>query len=80
MPFGIFYTQYTDIGEEKETAQATAELAAMNEYALKSYNETLHAQIISQQVTNGNGSITGEYICFENIGERREFEVVNEQD
>lgn len=80
MPFGIFYTQYTNIGEEKETAQATAELAAMNEYALKSYNETLHAQIISQQVTNENGSITGEYICFENIGERREFEVVNEQD
>lgn len=80
MPFGIFYTQYTDIGREKKTTPQASELAAMNEYALKSYNETLHAQIISQHVTNENGSITGEYICFENIAERREFEVINEQE
>lgn len=80
MPFGIFYTQYTDIGDEKKPSEQAAELAAMNEYALKSYNETLHAQIISQNVTNENGKIVGEYVCFENICEKREFEVINEQD
>ncbi len=78
MPFGIFYTQYTDIGAAGETDAETAELATMNEYALKSYNETLHAQIASQQVTSEKNSIVGEYICFENICEKRELEVVNE--
>lgn len=75
MPFGIFYTQYTDFTEEKKTSEKDfAELSALNDYDLKSYHETLHAQIISQQVEIKNGTICGEYSCFENIGQRVPFE------
>ncbi len=75
MPFGIFYTQYTDFEEENQTAgKSFSELSALNDYALKSYNETLHAQIISQKVEIKNGAITGEYSAFENIGKRVPFE------
>lgn len=75
MPFGIFYTQYTDFEEENQTADKSfSELSALNDYALKSYNETLHAQIISQNVEIKNGAVTGEYSAFENIGKRVPFE------
>lgn len=75
MPFGIFYTQYTDFEEENQTAgRSFTELSALNDYALKSYNETLHAQIISQKVEIKNGAVTGEYSAFENIGKRVPFE------
>lgn len=75
MPFGIFYTQYTDFEEENQTAgRSFTELSALNDYALKSYNETLHAQIISQKVEIKNGAVTGEYSAFENIGKRVSFE------
>ncbi len=75
MPFGIFYTQYTDFEEENQTAgKSFSELSALNDYALKSYNETLHAQIISQKVEIKNGAVTGEYSAFENIGKRVPFE------
>lgn len=75
MPFGIFYTQYTDFEEGNQTADKSfSELSALNDYALKSYNETLHAQIISQKVEIKNGAVTGEYSAFENIGKRVPFE------
>lgn len=75
MPFGIFYTQYTDFEEEKiKVDKKTAELAALGDYAVKSYHETLHAQIISQNIEIKNGSVAGEYDCYENICQRVEFE------
>lgn len=75
MPFGIFYTQYTDFEEENKSAdKELSELSALNDYALKSYNETLHAQIISQMVEIKNGTVKGEYSAFENIGKRVPFE------
>lgn len=75
MPFGIFYTQYTDFEEGNNSADKSfTELSALNDYALKSYNETLHAQIISQNVEIENGAIVGEYSAFENIGKRIPFE------
>ncbi len=75
MPFGIFYTQYTDFEKEKRTVgRSFSELSALNDYALKSYSETLHAQIISQNVETKNGAIVGEYSAFENIGKRIPFE------
>ena len=75
MPFGIFYTQYIDFEEENKTAdKELSELSALNDYALKSYNETLHAQIISQMVEIKNGTVKGEYSAFENIGKRVPFE------
>lgn len=68
MPFGIYYTDYTNFKEENQTLQKDrAELAAFNEYALKSYHETLHAQKISQKTEVENGTVVGEYSCFENI-------------
>lgn len=76
MPFGINYTQYTDFERETESfSQEYAELLALNDYALKSYGETLHAQIISQKVSINNGKVVGEYSCFENICERKAFVV-----
>lgn len=75
MPFGIFYTQYTDFEEEKITVdKKTAELTALGDYAIKSYHETLHAQIISQKIEMKNGLVSGEYDCYENICQRVEFE------
>ena len=75
MPFGIFYTQYTDFQEEnKSVDKSYSELSALNDYALKSYRNTLHAQIISQRVEIKNGAVKGEYQCFENIGKRVPFE------
>lgn len=75
MPFGIFYTQYTNFTEKKKSfGNDFAELSALNDYALKSYHETLHAQIISQKVEIKNSAVNGEYSCFENIGQRVPFE------
>ena len=75
MPFGIFYTQYTDFEEKNQTADKSfSELSTLNDYALKSYNETLHVQIISQKIEIKNGAVTGEYSAFENIGKRVPFE------
>lgn len=75
MPFGIFYTQYTDFEEEMQTADKKfSELSSFNDYALKSYHDTLHAQIISQRVEIKNGVINGEYSAFENIVKRVPFE------
>jgi similar to stage IV sporulation protein len=80
LPFGIFYRVYTAYSEEDRTlSKAEAKLIALNAYALKSYNDTLHVQIISQNVslkqTDTQVSITGEYSCYENIGKRVAFEV-----
>ena len=51
MPFGIFYTQYTDFSEEKQAiSKDYSESAAFNNFAIKSYHETLHAQKIKQNV------------------------------
>jgi hypothetical protein len=75
MPFGIFYTQYTDFEEEKQEVENDfSELAALNEYATESYHETLHSQVISQKIELKNNEIVGEYDCYENIAERVEFE------
>ena len=75
MPFGIFYTQYTDFEEENQIAdKELSELSALNDYALKSYRDTLHAQIISQKTEIKNGTVVGEYNAFENIGRRVPFE------
>ena len=75
MPFGIYYTRYTNFDGEAQTLEREyAELNAINDYAVKSYHETLHAQILSQTVKVKNGRICGEYECFENIGRRVPFE------
>lgn len=75
MPFGIFYTQYTDFSEEKQAiSKDYSESAAFNNFAIKSYHETLHAQKIKQNVQVKGNSIVGEYSCFENIVKRVEFD------
>lgn len=76
MPFGINYTQSTNFEREQKAIPSDyAQLFAMNDYALKSYNETLHAQINSQSVRLDDGNVIGEYSCFENICERKTFEI-----
>lgn len=78
LPFGTNYRRFTSFEKaEKKVSPAQAGLTAINNYHLKAYCETLHAQIISQKVTvTRNGSqvkISGVYECYENIGERCEF-------
>lgn len=73
IPFGIYYRVFTDFKEaetrlnEKETL-----LNAVNDYSLKAYNKTLHAQIVSKSISvekeRGSVSIRGKYYCYENIG------------
>ena len=75
MPFGVFYTQYTDFEQQNEDPDKLfSELSAMNEYALKSYNETLHSQVISQKTELKDDTVKGEYNCFENICQKVGFE------
>lgn len=80
LPFGINYRIYTTYKkQEKTVSKAEAELTAINEYALESYNKTKHAQILSSNViiehTEDAVIITGKYTCYENIGEVSVFEI-----
>lgn len=73
MPFGIFYTLYSDFNKEKITvSKAENLLTAITDYSLESYNRTLHAQIKNAEINIEYGSnyvdISGEYNCYENIG------------
>ena len=75
MPFGIIYTLYTDFSEEEKTAGTNqVRLTAINNYLINSYRSTMHAQIISDTVklkqTDKQVKISGNYSCFENIGQR----------
>lgn len=80
LPFGINYRQYTVFTEKEKTiSSAEARLMAINDYALESYNRTLHAQIIDQKVgiseTENGFDVKGKYFCYENIGESVSFEI-----
>ncbi len=80
LPFGLNYRVYTTYKEKEKTiSEAEAKLMAINNYALESYNRTLHAQVTDKKVTlkqNGNTfTISGTYFCYENIGEVSEFEI-----
>lgn len=73
LPFGINYRQYTTFTEKEKTISTTeAALMAINDYALESYNKTLHTQIIEQDVvlteTDIGFDVSGKYSCYENIG------------
>ncbi len=85
LPFGINYRIYTVYEpQEKTISKAEAKLMAVNNYSLESYNQTLHAQIINQDVTmkedNGLYTVSGNYFCYENIGEKVSFEVEETED
>jgi similar to stage IV sporulation protein len=80
LPFGINYRIYTTYEKkEKTVSKAEAELTAINEYAIESYNKTKHAQVLSSDVTMEHTDdaviIRGKYTCYENIGEVSLFEV-----
>lgn len=72
MPFGVFYSKYTDFDTEKITVSQTENLlTAINDYSLESYNRTLHAQVRTQDISVEKGkdkiTVSGKYFCFENI-------------
>lgn len=80
LPFGINYRLYTVFEEKEKTiSQAEAKLMAINNYALESYNQTLHAQIINSDVElvqdKDKVTVKGNYFCYESIGESVSFEV-----
>lgn len=80
LPFGINYRTYTTyLKKEKTVSKAEAELTAINDYAIESYNKTRHAQILDSDVkiehTDDAVIISGQYTCYENIGEISFFEV-----
>lgn len=80
LPFGINYRTYTKFSKEKSTSgDAVARLEALNDFALQSYNRTLHTQITSQEISVSESdnkiTVTGEYNCYENIGSNLDFEV-----
>ncbi len=75
LPFGINYRLYTTFEEKEKTiSPAEAKLMAINDYALESYNQTLHAQIIDHEIeiteTDDGFDIKGNYFCYENIAEK----------
>lgn len=80
LPFGIVCRTCTDF-TEKSQKQSAAEsrLTAMNSYGLKSYQDTLHAQIIRSDTTISESAfgetVCGKYFCYENIAEFRPFSV-----
>lgn len=80
LPFGINYRLYTDYEEKERTmSEAEAKLMAITDYALQSYYDTQHTQIINQEVTLTDHAdsveISGKYYCYENIGESVSFDV-----
>ncbi len=83
LPFGINYRLYTEFEEKEKTISKTeASLMALSEYSLEHYRKTAHAQIIDEKLSvtqNDDGiGITGEYSCYENIGELSPFETQEE--
>ncbi|MBR6531585.1 MAG: sporulation protein YqfD [Clostridia bacterium] len=80
LPFGINYRLYTQFEEKEKTISSDeARLMAINDFALESYNKTLHAQIIDQKVeieeTEDVFTVRGNFFCYENIGEHADFDV-----
>jgi len=80
MPFGIYYRTFTDYTEkETVTDNNEAVLSAINDFSLKAYNSTLHTQNISENVSlenkEGKINISGNFDCYENIGQKVAFEV-----
>ena len=79
LPFGIKKTTFTALNKKKTVSRDFLLLTAMENYAIKSYSQTLHAQLISRKIEmtkNENSiSIFGTYSCFENICNRVEFSV-----
>lgn len=80
LPFGINYREYTVFTEKEKTISPTeAELMAVNEFALESYNKTLHAQIIDKNVeiieTPDGFTVKGNFFCYENIGKNVSFQI-----
>ena len=80
LPFGINYRLYTTYEEKEITiSREQARLMAMSSYSLEHLCKTSHAQIITQQAemteTDNGIKISGQYTCFENIGESQPFEV-----
>ena len=80
MPFGVYYRVFTNFKENKlNTNKKETVLSAINDYSLKAYNDTLHAQVISKDVKinnqNDSTEVMGNYFCYENIGEKIPLEV-----
>ena len=80
LPFGIICNTCTDFTPESQKLSAPeARLTAMNSFALASYNDTLHAQIISYDATVSENSfgetVCGKYFCYENIAAYSPFSI-----
>ncbi len=79
LPFGYKKITYTNFGQKITAGREFTLLTAMEDFALKEYNQTLHTQIISKNIEliEDDNSITikGTYSCFENICRRVEFSV-----
>ncbi|MBR3836395.1 MAG: sporulation protein YqfD [Clostridia bacterium] len=80
LPFGINYRLYTVFEKKEKTiSPAEARLMAINDYALESYKQTLHAQIIDHEIeikeTDDGLDIHGKYFCYEDIAEKISLEV-----
>ena len=80
MPFGVYYRVFTTFKEnEVITDKNEVVLSAINDYSLRAYNDTLHSQIISENIKLESGNdaveITGNYFCYENIGDKVPLEV-----
>lgn len=85
LPFGINYRLYTTYQEKEITMSgAQARLMALSEYSFEHLRHTSHAQIISQDAeiteTENSVKISGNYSCFENIGENQPFETLETED
>ncbi|MBR5262796.1 MAG: sporulation protein YqfD [Clostridia bacterium] len=85
LPFGINYRLYTTYKEKEITMSgAQARLMALSEYSFEHLRRTSHVQIISQnaEITEAESivKISGNYSCFENIGEKQPFETLETED
>ena len=80
LPFGIIFYTCTDFSEKTQKLPVhESRLYALNSYALESYNDTLHVQVITSDVTlnesSGTETVCGKYFCYENITDYRPFYV-----
>ncbi|MBP9989319.1 MAG: sporulation protein YqfD [Ruminococcus sp.] len=80
LPFGINCRTYTKFVKEKtKYNEARLKLEALNSYALESYNQTLHTQIESADISikklQNKFAVYGDYSVYENIGVQQTFEI-----
>lgn len=84
MPFGLFYTEYSQIDEnEKQLSENEMRLTCISDFADEAEIYCASRQVIKIETSDESGKdkalIKGNFVCYENIGAEMPFEVTEIQ-